>query len=139
MEPKEIQSRTNHGYTTVSNDWMEDMIAGDVEKRTIWAKVLQSRGEMGYLIFSSQTMPTTMQQMCIKIKNCPFTLNLCTEIMLPSDENWSFVCNIVEHQSLALRQMEGLECCRNHGVLLRCGITEFLEKLERYKILQTRR
>ena len=24
------------------------MIDGDVEKRTVWAKVLQSRGEMGY-------------------------------------------------------------------------------------------
>ena len=24
------------------------MIDGDVDKRTVWAKVLQSRGEMGY-------------------------------------------------------------------------------------------
>ena len=45
-EGNPIQELT-HGVT-VTNDWMQEMIDGDVEKRTIWAKVLQSRGEMGY-------------------------------------------------------------------------------------------
>ena len=39
-EGNPIQELT-HGVT-VSSAWMEEMIAGDVDKRTIWAKVLQS-------------------------------------------------------------------------------------------------
>ena len=46
-EGNPIQELT-HGVT-VTNKWMQDMIDGDNEKRTVWAKVLQSRGEMGYL------------------------------------------------------------------------------------------
>lgn len=41
-----IQELT-HGVT-VTDAWMEDMIAGDRDKRKIWAKVLQSRSEIGY-------------------------------------------------------------------------------------------
>ena len=60
MEFLEIGSEGNpiqeltHGVT-VTNDWMQAMIDGDNEKRTVWAKVLQSRGEMGYpcLLYTS--------------------------------------------------------------------------------------
>ena len=45
-EGNPIQELT-HGVT-VTDDWMQSMIDGDTEKRTLWAKVLQSRGEMGY-------------------------------------------------------------------------------------------
>jgi len=33
---------------TVTDKFMDEMIAGDVEKRAIWAKVIQRRGEIGY-------------------------------------------------------------------------------------------
>ncbi|MEM1260638.1 MAG: ribonucleotide-diphosphate reductase subunit alpha, partial [Bacteroidota bacterium] len=45
-EGNPIQQLT-HGVT-VGNQWMQEMVEGDVEKRTVWAKVLQCRGEMGY-------------------------------------------------------------------------------------------
>lgn len=32
---------------TVTDAWLEEMKAGDAEKRAIWAKVIQARGEMG--------------------------------------------------------------------------------------------
>ena len=41
-EGNSIQELT-HGVT-VGNKWMEEMIEGDVDKRSIWAKVLQRRG-----------------------------------------------------------------------------------------------
>ncbi len=39
---------------TVTNQWMEEMVAGDTEKRATWAKVLHSRQEKGlpYIMFS---------------------------------------------------------------------------------------
>ena len=45
-EGNPIQELT-HGVT-VTDNWMQEMIDGDGQKRTVWAKVLQSRGEMGY-------------------------------------------------------------------------------------------
>jgi ribonucleoside-diphosphate reductase alpha chain len=45
-EGNAIQELT-HGVT-FTNKWMDSMIAGDTDKRAVWAKVLQRRGEMGY-------------------------------------------------------------------------------------------
>ena len=45
-EGNPIQELT-HGVT-VTNKWMNEMIDGDIDKRNIWAKVLQRRGEIGY-------------------------------------------------------------------------------------------
>src|SRR5690625_7597946 len=47
-----IQELT-HGVT-VTNKWMEEMIAGDAEKRAVWAKGIQRRTEIGYryIVFS---------------------------------------------------------------------------------------
>ena len=90
-EGNPIQELT-HGVT-VKDDWMQQMIDGDVEKRTVWAKVLQSRGEMGYpYIFFTDNANNGAADV-YKDKNLPiYASNLCTEIMLPSDHNWSFVC-----------------------------------------------
>lgn len=54
-EGNPIQKLT-HGVT-VTDKWMKEMIAGDYEKRTVWAKVLQSRVEIGYpYIFFTDTV-----------------------------------------------------------------------------------
>ena len=45
-EGNPIQELT-HGIS-VTDKWLQEMIDGDEEKRTIWAKVLQRRGEIGY-------------------------------------------------------------------------------------------
>ena len=57
-EGNPIQELT-HGVT-VSNKWMEEMRDGDVEKRTVWAKVLQSRSEIGYpyILFRDNDSPS---------------------------------------------------------------------------------
>ena len=48
--------RLTHGVT-VTDKWMQEMVDGDVEKRSIWAKVIQSRVEKGYpYIFFTDTV-----------------------------------------------------------------------------------
>ena len=69
-EGNPIQELT-HGIT-VTNEWMESMIEGDVEKRTIWAKVLQ-RDVFAILTFSLQTMQTTEHQQYTGIKIIQYT------------------------------------------------------------------
>jgi len=45
-EGNPIQKLT-HGVTA-SDEWMQSMIDGDADKRKLWAKVIQRRGEIGY-------------------------------------------------------------------------------------------
>ncbi|MEM0934155.1 MAG: ribonucleotide reductase N-terminal alpha domain-containing protein, partial [Bacteroidota bacterium] len=90
-EGNPIQQLT-HGVT-VSNQWMQEMIDGDVKKRTVWAKVLQSRGEMGYpYVFFSDNANNGSVEVYQEKQHRIHASNLCTEIMLPSNDNWSFVC-----------------------------------------------
>lgn len=81
-EGNPIQELT-HGVT-VTDHWMKEMIDGDVEKRTVWAKVIQSRGEMGYpYIFFTDNANNGAADV-YKDKKLPiYASNLCTEIMLP--------------------------------------------------------
>ena len=139
MEFLEIGSEGNpiqeltHGVT-VTNDWMQDMIDGDVEKRTVWAKVLQSRGEMGYpYIFFTDNANNGAADV-YKDKNLPiYASNLCTEIMLPSNHDWSFVCVLSSINLLHYDKWKDTDAVQTMVYFLDSVITEFLEKLESYK------
>lgn len=61
---------------TVSDEWMNSMIEGDVEKREIWAQVLKSRNETGvpYILFSDNVNNNKPE--CYKDKEI-YSSNLC--------------------------------------------------------------
>lgn len=73
-EGNDIQD-VNHAVT-VTDSWMIQMIGGDGDKRAIWAKVLQSRVEMGYpYIFFTDTVNNNKPRW---YKDYPIThSNLC--------------------------------------------------------------
>ncbi len=131
-EGNPIQELT-HGVT-VTNDWMQEMIDGDNDKRTVWAKVLQSRGEMGYpYIFFTDNANNNAADV-YKDKKLPiYASNLCTEIMLPSDHRWSFVCVLSSINVLHYDKWKDTDAVETMIYFLDAVITEFLEKLERYK------
>lgn len=77
----------------VPDYWMQDMIDGDMKKREIWAKVLASRQQKGlpYIFFTDNVNRNKPQV----YKDSNLTINasnLCSEIMLPSTEDESFIC-----------------------------------------------
>lgn len=77
----------------VSDSWMQDMIDGNERNREIWAKVLKSRKETGmpFIVFSdtvNNNKPEVYKKHSLTINGS----NLCSEIMLPSTEDESFVC-----------------------------------------------
>ncbi len=77
----------------VPDYWMQNMIEGDAEKREIWAKVLESRQEKGlpYIFFTDNVNRNKPQ--IYKDKNLQInSSNLCSEIMLPSSFDESFIC-----------------------------------------------
>ncbi len=131
-EGNPIQELT-HGVT-VTNDWMQEMIDGDVEKRTVWAKVIQSRGEMGYpYIFFTDNANNGAADV-YKDKKLPiYASNLCTEIMLPSDHNWSFVCVLSSINLLHYDKWKNTDAIETMIYFLDTLVTEFIEKLDSYK------
>ncbi len=131
-EGNPIQQLT-HGVT-VGNEWMQEMIDGDVEKRTIWAKVLQRRGEMGYpYVFFSDNANNGAAEVYQEKNHRIHASNLCTEIMLPSNDNWSFVCVLSSINLLHYDKWKETDAVETMVFFLDAVITEFLEKLESYR------
>lgn len=131
-EGNTIQELT-HGVT-VTNDWMQEMIDGDTEKRTVWAKVLQSRGEMGYpYVFFTDNANNGAADVYKDKKHPIYASNLCTEIMLPSNDEWSFVCVLSSINLLNHDKWKDTDAVETMVYFLDTVITEFIEKLESYK------
>lgn len=136
-EGNPIQGLT-HGVS-VTNEWMEEMIAGDEQKRTIWAKVLQRRGEMGYPYIFFKDNANNAAADVYKEKNLPILAsNLCTEIMLPSNEDWSFVCVLSSLNLLLYDKWKNTDAVETMVYFLDAVITEFIEKLENYRDSESR-
>ena len=131
-EGNPIQELT-HGVT-VTNKWMNEMINGDVEKRNIWAKVLQRRGEIGYpYIFFKDNANNGAPEVYQKNKWSINASNLCTEIMLPTNEDWSFVCCLSSINVLHYDKWKDTDAVETMIYFLDAVISEFIEKLDEYK------
>ena len=131
-EGNPIQELT-HGVT-VTDKWLQEMIDGDMEKRTIWAKVLQRRGEIGYpYIFFKDNANKGAPEVYKKNNYSVNASNLCTEIMLPSNEKWSFVCCLSSLNVLHYEKWKNTDAVETMIFFLDAVITEFVEKLDVYR------
>src|SRR6056297_1393202 len=131
-EGNPIQQLT-HGVT-VTNQWMQEMIEGDTDKRTVWAKVLQRRGEMGYpYIFFSDNANDGASDVYKDKNHRIHASNLCTEIMLPSNDDWSFVCVLSSINLMHYDKWKKTDAVETMVHFLDAVITEFIEKLEAYR------
>lgn len=131
-EGNTIQQLT-HGVT-VTDKWMEEMIGGDKDKRAIWAKVLQRRGEMGYpYIFfrdhANNGAPQVYRDKQLQIH----ASNLCTEIMLPSNDEWSFVCVLSSVNLLYYDKWKNTDAVETMVYFLDAVLAEFIQKLESFR------
>ena len=136
-EGNPIQELT-HGVT-VGSQWMQEMIDGDVEKRSVWAKVLQSRGEIGYpyILFRDNANNGTVD--VYKDKNLEiYASNLCTEIMLPSNDDWSFVCCLSSINLLHYDKWKDTDAVETLTYFLDAVMQEFITKLEVYRDSENR-
>ncbi len=131
-EGNPIQELT-HGVT-VTDKWMKEMIEGDQEKRNIWAKVIQRRGEIGYpYIFYKDKANNGAPKVFKDKKHVINASNLCTEIMLPTNDNWSFVCVLSSLNVLHYEKWKNTDAVETMVYFLDAIITEFLQKLECYR------
>ena len=131
-EGNPIQELT-HGVS-ITDEWMQKMIDGDSQKRKIWAKVIQRRCEIGYPYIFFKDKANNGAPDVFRDKNLSINAsNLCTEIMLPSNSNWSFVCVLSSINLLHYDKWKDTDAVETMVYFLDAVITEFLTKLECYR------
>lgn len=116
---------------TVTDAWMKAMAAGDADKRALWAKVLQRRSQMGYpYIFFTDTVNNNTVDVYkdkgLKIK----ASNLCSEILLPSNEEWSFVCDLSSLNLLYYDEWKDTDAVETLVYFLDAVMSDFISRLE---------
>lgn len=124
----------------VPDYWMQDMINGDPEKRKIWAKVLESRQQKGlpYILFSDNVNRNKPQV----YKDNGLTIhasNLCSEIMLPSTEDESFICCLSSMNLELFDEWKDTNAVKLAIYFLDAVLSEFIEKTEGNYYLQRAR
>lgn len=113
----------------LSDEWMRDMIDGNKDKRKIWAKILKKRFETGYpyLFFTDNANNQSAQ--VYKDKRLKINAsNLCSEIMLPSNENWSFVCVLSSYNLANWEELEKTDAIETLIYFLDAVNEEFIRK-----------
>lgn len=128
-EGNPIQKLT-HGVT-VTDNWLREMENGDKDKRKIWAKVIQRRGEMGYpyIIFKDTVNNNTVDV----YKDKGLTIhasNMCSEIALPSTPDWSFVCCLSSLNIAKYDEWKDTDLTETMIYFLDAVMEEFILKLE---------
>lgn len=84
-----------HHAVCISDNFMNEMLSGDKQKREIWTEVLKARFETGepYLLFTDNVNNQAPE--CYKKNNLKIvTSNICNEIQLFTDPDHTFVCCI---------------------------------------------
>lgn len=124
----------------VPDYWMQDMIDGDMEKRKIWAKVLESRQQKGlpYIFFSdnvNRNKPQVYKDKGLSIN----ASNLCSEIMLPSTAEESFICCLSSMNLELYDEWKDTDAVKLAIYFLDAVLSEFIEKTEGNYYLQSAR
>jgi len=124
----------------IPDSFMKAMIAGDVEKRKLWMRLLQKRFETGYpYIFWTDTVnngaPEVYRNFGMKIHSS----NLCSEIALASSADESFVCNLASMNLLHFDEWKNTDVCQTLVYFLDAVMTEYIEKTDGIQLMQTAR
>lgn len=116
---------------TVTDKWLEEMVAGDQEKRRIWAKIIQKRTEIGYpyILFSDTVNKNTVDVYRDKEMKI-YGSNLCSEICLPSSDELSFVCCLSSMNLRHYNEWKDTDAVETLVAFLDTVITDFTLRLE---------
>ena len=114
---------------TVSDEFMEAMLAGDEKKAELWGKVLKSRSDKGlpYIFFTGNAnagAPDVYRDKGLKIHHS----NLCTEIFLPNGIDESFVCCISSMNVLYFDEWKDTDAVELMIFFLDAVLEEFIQK-----------
>lgn len=115
----------------ISDWWMHEMLAEPKggPKRKLITRIVNKRRETGYpyIMFkdnANNARHDRLKELGLEI----VASNLCTEIMLPSTEDESFVCNLSSLNLLYFREWQNTPLVRELVYFLDAVMSEYIEK-----------
>lgn len=121
----------------VGDDWFQEMIDGDEEKREKWAKIIETRINIGvpYIIFRGNMNGGKPQ--VYKDKDYQINAsNLCTEIALPSTADESFVCCLSSMNALHFDEWKDTDAVETLTRFLDAVMEEFIQKADGIQFME---
>jgi len=121
----------------IGDDWFQDMIDGDPEKRETWAEIIETRINIGvpYIIFRGNMNGGKPQ--VYKDKGYDINAsNLCTEIALPASPDESFVCCLSSMNAVHYDEWKDNDAVETLTRFLDAVMEEFIQKTEGTKFMQ---
>lgn len=120
-----------HHGVCISDAWMRSMLDGDHEKRQLWIEILKARAETGepYLMFTDNANnqnPDCYKANALSVKSS----NICTEIMLHTDPDHSFVCCLSSLNLMRWEEWKDTDLVNVSVRLLDAVLEEYIRKTE---------
>lgn len=123
---------------TISDQWMQEMLDGDKEKRKIWAAIIKKRCETGYPYLQfSDTVNNNAPQVYKDKKMKISASNLCSEIELFSDKDNSFVCVLSSLNLFHWDEIIKTDAIKVLIYFLDAVNQEFINKTENVKFMES--
>jgi ribonucleoside-diphosphate reductase alpha chain len=121
----------------VPTPWLMEMVAGDMDKRELWAMVLDSRNNTGfpYIFFSDNVNEGTVdvyKDKGMKIKSS----NMCTEILLPSNDEESFVCDLIGMNLVKFDEWKDTDAVRIALYIADAVLTDFINRYKKTPFIE---
>ncbi len=115
----------------IGDEWFQEMVDGDEEKRETWAEIIETRINIGvpYIIFRgnmNEGKPQVYKDKDYEIN----ASNLCTEIALPATPDESFVCCLSSMNALHYDQWKDTDAVETLTYFLDAVMEEFIQEAE---------
>lgn len=115
----------------IGDEWFQDMVDGDQEKRETWAKIIETRINIGvpYILFRDNVNDGKPQ--VYKDKDYEINAsNLCSEIALPANGDESFVCCLSSMNALHYEEWKDTDAVETLTYFLDAVMQEFIDEAE---------
>lgn len=119
---------------TISDQWMNDMLEGNTSYRKVWGNMLKQRSEVGYpyILFTDNVNNKTVDV----YKDKGMRINhsqLCSEILLPTTSEESFVCVLSSMNLLHYDEWKDTDAVETLVYFLDSVVSEFITDLETFR------
>ena len=121
----------------IGDRFMEEMLAGDKDKRELWIEILKTRLETGepYIMFKDtveRDNPAGYVANNLKVE----LTNLCSEITLHTDEDHSFICCLSSLNLTNWDEWKDTDVVQTSIYFLNGILNEFIEKAQHIPMME---
>ena len=124
-----------HHGVNITDNWMQDMLSGDIKKREAWAEILKTRFETGepYLFFIDHAQKGNPKHLnWYEVKGS----NLCSEIFLHTDKDNSLVCCLSSLNLTKYDEWKNTDLVKTSIYFLDGVMQEFIDKAKNIQGLE---